>query len=287
MTTVTRLLPDHRFGLGEGPVWDDQAQVLYFVDIAARRVHRLNPGSSAHDHWTFDEKISCLGLTTGKGILVAGQSGLWRLDPETGARALRFAVPAMPATMRPNDGKVAPDGSFWVGTMTDSDTRGPDGYLMRIAPDGGVRVLLTGLTTPNGMGWSPDGRQFYLAETRARRVDRFDVAADGTLSNPRAFLTLAPDEGRPDGACFDAEGHYWCAGIDAGRVNRATPDGRVLSHIDLPTPMVTMPCFGGADLKTVFVTSLIRNGDESATAGGLYAFQSPVAGRPAARFPLD
>lgn len=287
MTDVTRLLPDRRFGLGEGPVWDEREQLLYFVDIAARALHRLNPATGEHVEWAFDEKISCLGLTTGAAVLVSGQSGLWLLDPVSGDRALRFPIPAMPADMRTNDGKIGPDGAFWVGTMTDSDTRGPDGYLMRIAPDGRVQVVLRGLTTPNGMGWSADGRQFFYAETRDRAVDLFDVAADGALSNRRRFATLAPDQGRPDGAAMDAEGHYWVAGIDAGRVNRLSPEGRVVMHVDLPTPMVTMPCFGGPDLRTVFVTSLIRKGDESLAAGGLYAFRAPCAGRPAQRFPIS
>ncbi|THD83599.1 SMP-30/gluconolactonase/LRE family protein [Aliigemmobacter aestuarii] len=286
MTRITRLLPDTRFGLGEGPVWDDRAQVLYFVDIAARALHRLDPETGAHTSWAFDEKISCLGLTEGDGILVSGQSGLWLLNPADGSRALRFPIPALPADMRTNDGKVGPDGCFWVGTMTDSDTRGPDGFLMRIAPDGEVRVVLKGLTTPNGLGWSADGARLYYAETRDRTVDLFDVGVDGALSNRRRFADIPADCGRPDGAAFDAEGHYWVAGIDAGRVNRIAPHGRIASHVDLPTPMVTMPCFGGPDLRTVFVTSLIRKGADDPQAGGLFSFRAPVAGRLPHRFKI-
>lgn len=286
MTQITHLLPDRRFGLGEGPLWDDRTGHLYFVDIADRRVHRLDPESGAHRDWGFEEKISCLGLTESGGLLVSGQSGIWLMDTETGDRTLRFAIPALPDTMRTNDGKVGPDGAFWVGTMTDSDTRGPDGFVLRIAPDGTVQRLLEGLTTPNGMGWAKGGRRFLYAETRDRRVDQFDVGPDGALSNRRPFATFPAEHGRPDGASIDSAGQYWVAGIDKGRVNCLAPDGQMVGHVDLPTPMVTMPCFGGADLKTMFVTTLIRAGDTQPEAGGLYAFRVETPGLPAPRMPI-
>jgi sugar lactone lactonase YvrE len=277
VTDPIRLLADQTFALGESPVWDDRAQVLYWVDIKAATLHRLDPLEGTHDHWVWPEIISCCGLTETGQILVGGRSGLWVLDPATRRRELAFPIPKLPDDMRTNDGKVGPDGAFWISTMQDREDRGPLGEVMRIDRAGNVRVMVTELTTPNGMEWAPNGRIFHLADTRELWVDHWDCdPISGALENRRRFLTLT--EGKPDGAAMDVEGGYWIAGIYSGKIHTFSATGRQLRSVAVPADMVTMPCFGGADMKTVFVTSLTRNPGGNAADGGLFAVNVDVPG---------
>lgn len=291
-----RLFPDLGFVLGESPVWDDRSARLYCVDIEARRLYRLDPAGPQVESFDWPEKISCIGLTDpGPELLVAGVSGLWRFHPETGVRELWAAFPDLPTGQRPNDGKVGPDGAFWVGTMEDRNDRGPAGRLYRFDPDGGVQIMAEGLTTPNGLDWSPDGRQMYRAETRALEILQHDFdPATGTVSEPRPFVRLTPEQGKPDGAAVAADGSYWVCGIYAGRVWGFHPDGRPAGSLPVDAAMVTMPCFGGAALDQLYVTSLAQDGQASAGLFGGAAVvtgqpdhpATPLQGRPAWRFSL-
>ena len=99
----------------------------------------------------------------------------------------------------------------------------------------------------------------------AHTVFTFDFErAGGALSNRRVFVQFAPKVvgqdlsgygGRPDGAAVDCEGHYWVAMFEGARVLRIAPDGSVSREIALPVRCPTMPCFGGADLKTLYITT--------------------------------
>lgn len=279
MSNITHHLADLRFGLGEGPIWDDAQNVLFWVDIKAPALHRYDPVSKAHNEWQWPEVISCCGLTQSGGLVVGGRSGLWMFDPATGAKSLAFPIPELPADLRTNDGKVGPDGAFWISTMQDINDRGPVGVLMRIACDGDVRVMETGLTTANGLEWSVDGRTLYMADTRTLGIDCYDYNPETiSLTNRRRFITLGEGQGKPDGAATDVDGNYLIAGIYAGAVHSYTPAGKHLQTVTIPAEMVTMPCFGGADLKTVFVTSLMRPKDGVAGDGGLFSYQSDTAG---------
>ncbi len=272
-----RLLPDVTCALGEGPAWDDREGVLYWVDIKAPALHSLKPVTGDHKMWRWPEVISCCGLSEAGRVIVGGRSGLWVFDPKSGARSLARPIPALAEDCRTNDGKIGPDGAFWISTMQDRDDRAPVGVIMRIAPDGTVQTMLEGFTTANGLEWSPDGRTFYAADTRTLWVDCWDYDPDEIrLSNRRRFVKL--EQGKPDGAAVDREGRYWVAGIYSGSVHCYAPDGQLLKSVDIPAEMVTMPCFGGTDMKKMFVTSLSRGSSGLPEDGGLFAVSVDVAG---------
>lgn len=274
--TASRLVPDLEMSLGESPLWDDRAARLYWVDINAGWLWSSDAEGGALAQWDFGEKISALGLWGAGALLaVAGVSGLWRFDPATGEKALFAAFPDLPENQRPNDGKVGPDGAFWVGTMQDRDDRGPAGKLYRFRADGDVTIALEGLTTPNGIGWSPDGASMYLAETRARTIRRFAFdPTTGSLGAGAVFATLTDDEGKPDGALVAADGSYWVAGIYAGQLIGFAPDGSRIGRIEVGAEMVTMPCLGGVGLDQLYATSLAR-GD---APGAIWRVPAPRAG---------
>jgi sugar lactone lactonase YvrE len=146
--------------------------------------------------------------------------------------------------------------------------------------------ITDGLLTSNGLAFSPDGRTLYHSDTPRFVVWRWDYdPATGAAENRRAFVRIEPtadDRGRPDGAAVDAEGCYWSALYEGGRVHRYDPDGRLVAAYPLGARKVTMPAFGGPDLKTLFVTTAAD--DDGREGGDLYAMDVDVAGLPPVAF---
>lgn len=263
--------------LGESPVWDAERNRLWFIDSLRPALFCLNPDNRALVTYDMPAAIGSIGLTIDKKIIVALRTGVHIFDPATGE--FRFLAHPEPdsAINRLNDGKVGPDGCFWVGSMHEAKPREPTGALYRITPSGECTRIATGLTVSNGLAWSPDGKTLYHANSRPSAINAYDFEpASGAAQNPRLFA--APDEetGFPDGAAVDAEGVYWSAGVTAGQLNKFSPNGDLIGSIKTPMRAPTMPCFGGADMRTLFVTSLTSADD--GVAGTLVSCRVAVPG---------
>ncbi|HEY1132621.1 MAG TPA: SMP-30/gluconolactonase/LRE family protein [Roseateles sp.] len=252
-------LGPHRCLLGESPLWHPAEQALYAVDIPGRQVLRWREGAGEPEVWEQDAEPGCIAARASGGLLVARRDGLWALDTTTGAQRCIAPPPYDPARLRFNDGKVDPAGRLWVGSI--SDAREPEAALYRF--DGrAFASQVPGLTTSNGLAWSPDGRRVHWSDTKAHRiyVADFDTVT-GALLAPRVFAEFQPRTpgvaygGRPDGAAMDAEGCYWAAMFEGGCLLRIAPSGEVLERVELPVACPTMPTFGGADLRTLFITT--------------------------------
>ena len=255
-------LPVPASALGESPFWHPGEQRLYWVDIPGRRLNAFDPVSRQHDLWALDsEPGSCAPLLEG-GLLLAMRDGLWRFDPASGVRERLADPPYDPARQRFNDGKADPLGRFWVGTL--DDRREPLAALYRCESGRCVRVL-SGVTVSNGLGFSPDGRTLYWADTTSHAICAFDLdGRDGHIGRRRVLRQFVPRQagapaagygGRPDGAAVDAEGAYWVAMYEGRRLLRLSPAGELLRELPLPVTCPTMPCFGGPDLRTLYVTT--------------------------------
>ncbi|MEY2873934.1 MAG: hypothetical protein RLZZ373_1305 [Pseudomonadota bacterium] len=280
--------------LGESPMWHPQEQVLYWCDIPGRRLHRLDPATGAVRQWDFPvEPASCAPLLGG-GLLLAMRDGLWRFDPVAGARTLMAEPPYDPAKERFNDGKCDPQGRFWVGTIY--EPRDPPLAALYCWDQGALVRRADGITVSNGLAWSPDGQTMYWSDTKAHAVYGLDFEpTDGGLSGRRTFVEFPKREpgqsldtygGRPDGGAVDSEGCYWVAMFEGQRVLRLSPQGQVLREVRLPVRCPTMPCFGGPDLKTLYITTARekRPPDELAQqpmAGCVLALSVDVPGIPA------
>ncbi len=249
-----------RFSIGESPVWDAENDRLFWCAIDEGEIHALTIATGRREVWSFGAKVGSFGLCESGRLVVALTAEVILFDTATGARDAIAAIPHAHDAMRLNDGKVGPDGAFYVGSMDLRPIDQPMGRLYRVAPDGAVTVCVEGLRVSNGLAWSPDGRIMYHSDSRGPWVDRwaFDPAT-GALGARARFLDLDDKIGRPDGAACDMDGFYWSAGVSAGRLNRFAPDGRLSSSIALPTLRPTMPCFAGPDLRTLYVTSLTEN----------------------------
>jgi sugar lactone lactonase YvrE len=161
MQTAMRLLPERTFGLGEGPIWDDPSDPLYWVNIKALAQHWLEQ-YTAHTYCIWPEIISCFGLAQSGGVIVSGRSGVWTFTFLGGTRTLTHPIPILAQNIRADDGKLGPDGALWILTTPDRSNCSPIIVLVRIASDGDVRILLEGPTTPNSFEWSLDGETFCL-----------------------------------------------------------------------------------------------------------------------------
>jgi sugar lactone lactonase YvrE len=281
---VTVML-DRPLTLGEGPVWDEQEGVLWLVDVVEQLVLRLDPASRELQQFAMPAQIGSLGLATESRLVVALRNGVHLFDPRSGTLEFLVHPEPLPTTNRLNDGKVGPDGNFWVGSLDDNPVRQPVAALYRVTPKGAVTRVAEHLRCSNGLAWSPDGRTLYHADSRGPYVQAFDFdPTSGDATNPRRLLTLTEEQGLPDGAAVDVEGFYWSAGISAGVLNRISPAGEIVERIPLPVTAPTMPCFGGVDGRTLFVTSLATTRSGRSEAGTVIAFRVDVAGVPIGRF---
>jgi sugar lactone lactonase YvrE len=311
-------------GLGESPFWLPQEQRLYWVDIPGQRIGRVavqglqTQGPVAY--WPLAQEPGCIAPVQGGGLVMALRDGIYLARAWGGPLLQLAAAPYDTAKLRFNDGKCDAQGRFWAGSLYEPKDQALGALYMW---DGqGLNTMMGGekegekdvekggashgVVTANGLAWSPDCRTAYWADTAAHQVRAFDVdAATGQLSAGRVFHQMPPKPvgwvwgsemphtpqygGRPDGAAVDSEGCYWSAQYEGQRLLRLSPTGEVLAEVRTPVPCPTMPCFGGPDLKTLFITTSRqgRSTQELAQypgAGCVFATRVAVAGVPVNEF---
>jgi sugar lactone lactonase YvrE len=276
---------DVKAGLGESPVWSARDKALYWVDINAPSLNKFDPESGRNQVMPMPESIGSFALRKPAGFIVALRSGIWLAAPDGEIERRIVAAPYDPAHHRFNDGRCDAAGRFVVGSMNEKRDAA-SGTLVRIDADGRMTTLVTGFTISNGLGWSPDGRTMYHADTPARIVRAYDYdMVTGTPSNPRVFVQWQGETDRPDGCAVDSEGNYWSAFYRGGKVVKLSPSGETLAEYPHAARFPTMCAFGGADLRTLYVTSARQHCDAEERAklpqsGGIFAMRVDVPGLP-------
>lgn len=272
--------------LGEGPVWCPREGALYWVDIRAPAVRRLDEAGRVTT-WAMPEPVGSLALREAGGILVALKSALSVFEPATGAITKLADAPGHHDGLRFNDGKCDRQGRFWVGTMRAGEETA-DGFLYRLDERGCTKVL-DGIEIPNSLCWSPDGRTMYFSDSPKRVIWAFPYdPATGAIGERRVFAAL-PAPLVADGGTVDAEGYLWSANYNGWRVTRFAPDGTVDRVVPVPASNITSCAFGGPGLGTLYITSAYQGLDEAAraqqpAAGALFAIDVGVKGLPEARY---
>jgi L-arabinonolactonase len=272
--------------LGESPVWSEPEGRLYWIDIDGRAVHRSDPLTGLDETRSAPGRPGSLALTADPGrLLVAIEDRIAFLDWVDDRWDDWIALEPAGSGNRLNDGRTDPVGRFWVGSMFDPTSAGKtSGMLHRVEADGSSTVTRDGIGVSNGLAFSPDGRTMYFADTKRDTVWAYDYDVDtGEASGERVFLDFSTLPGRPDGACVDADGCYWIACVYGSAVLRVTPDGTIDRRVALPVPKPTMPAFGGADLSTLYITTIGGGGSHAVDpaypeAGGVFAVETDVRG---------
>lgn len=289
------ILAVHDFtnGVGESPLWDNG--ILRWVDITGRAVHALNDDGAVSSHAMPD--FPCfLALRRRGGAIVGLRNRLAYLDLETGGLCEFLEFEPDRPDNRCNEGGVDPAGRLWFGTMRNNLTPSGEakpitaatGALYRLDPGGTCNRMLDGIGLSNTLAWSPDCTTMYFGDTLQNRIRRYRLDPDGGIESSADFHGTPP-EGRCDGSALDADGYLWNARFGAGCLIRFAPDGTVDARIQLPVSNPTSCCFGGPDLRTLYVTSArfgLTDAEIAANPheGSLVVLATGVGGKPASRF---
>ena len=299
-------LDDSSCQLGESPFWHPGEQALYWLDITARTVLRTRGegGATRVERWPLPSEPGCMAPARSGGLVLALRDGIYRAREWGGELQLLVRADHDTRTMRFNDGKCDAQGRFWAGTINEAKDRANAALFCLDARDarGGRAPVFTQManeaTTANGLAFSTDARTLYWADTASHTVRAWDWdAAANTLSSERTFARFeakptgwtpesgVPYDGRPDGATLSADGHYWVAMFEGAQVLRLDPTGACVDTLALPAQCPTMPCFGGADLRTLLVTSAAKGRSDAERArlphsGSVFHTRVATAGLP-------
>jgi L-arabinonolactonase len=290
VSAVARLAFDAGNTLGEGVLWCDRTQSVYWTDIHRSTLWRLHPADGTVQQWTLPERLASFALCEAEHrLLLALASRLAFFDLSDGSLETLHEIEPGLAT-RANDGACDRQGRFVFGTLHEpaSGSKQPVGGFYRLNADLSLeRLALPGVAISNSIAFSPAGDIMYFCDSPTRRIHCCDYG--DTLGSPRVFVDLGDVAGEPDGSTVDAEGALWNAQWGLGRVVRYLADGREDRIVRVPARQPTRPAFGGTDLEMLYITSA-RGGLSEAElsaepqSGALFAFPSGVRGLVEPRF---
>ncbi|WP_249171853.1 SMP-30/gluconolactonase/LRE family protein [Erythrobacter sp. JK5] len=272
-----------RAKLGEGIVWDSRRQVAWFVDIKQNRLWHYDPETGSNAFAVAPQPIGW-ALPSQTGPLLCGlKDGLYLYDPEAQSFAKLASVPGEPATNRLNDACTDPWGRVWFGSMDDAETDASGRFYVfdrgEIRPAGPAGIAIT-----NGPAANAQGDRIYFTDTLSKRIMVAPLTREGAgEAQPFANTAEHFPDAFPDGPVVDAEDHVWTGLYLGSHVARYSPDGALVDRIEMPARDITKMGFGGADLRTAFVTTATKNMggadmERHPMAGSLFAFAAPVAG---------
>ena len=258
---------DHRFELGENPIWDDRRGVLFWTDIDAGELWRYDPKSDQAERIYRGPKVGGFTLQDNGSLLLFRVDDLAIFDPDS------LVIPSVvaefddPLAERFNDVIGLPDGSAYAGTIA---AEPGSGGLYHVGLDGAVECLFRGTDVSNGMAVLDAGHGMLWTDSTAGLIVRFTRDPEtNRLSDRTTLYHATPNEGVPDGLARDHRGRIWSARWDGGCVAIHAPDGSMIGRVEVPTPRVTSVAFGGDDLATLYIT---------ASQGPVYALDPEVRG---------
>ena len=240
--------------LGEGPVWVERDQALWFVDIKKQQIHRYDPANSERRSWDSPEQVGFILPAEGGGFDAGLQTGLYRFDDESGGFELIVEVEPELPNNRLNDGVTDPAGRLWFGTM-DNGEKAKSGAFYCFQEGRLTRTQLDGIPITNGPAVSPDGKLLYYVDTLKGTIDVADIRDDGSLADPRSFVRIERQDGHPDGPTIDSNGYVWISLYAGWEARRYAPTGELVESVRFPVANITKIAFGGECLRTAFATT--------------------------------
>jgi len=264
--------------LGEGPCWSPEEGRLYWFDIKGKRLAWYEPKTENRGAFDLPMRASAAAPRTQGGLIMATEKGLAICYPDK--ETIELVRPyEMPPGFRTNDGKIDLEGNFWWSIMDDNHGE-QVGSVFRTRPDFETERMLTGIHIPNTISVSHDGKTLYMADSRLQTLFAHQMA---DLSKAVMFAHTAGAPASPDGSAVDAKGYLWNAQWGGWRVVRYNLKGEIDLIVPMPVQQPSSCAFGGADLKTLFVTSAwdelplgVRT--QQPLAGALFAVDTGVKG---------
>lgn len=282
-----RCVADVRAVLGEGPVWVEREQAIYWLDIKGRKILRLLETGEL-TQWETPLRVGSIAPRLGGGFIAGTEEGFAEIDLDDG----RFQVFHNPEGHLPgnrfNDGKTDRLGRFWAGTMDDKETQAV-GSLYRLDADRSCHRIDEGYRVTNGPAFDPSGTLMYHNDSARRVIYAFELSVDGEPGERRILARFGEGDGYPDGMTVDSQGCLWVAFWDGWCIRRLSPGGEVMETLDLPVQRPTSCAFGGPELDRLYVTSATIGLDKDALemqpcAGGLFLLEAGARGVPQVPF---
>jgi D-xylonolactonase len=245
------------YGLIEGPVWD-RARGLVFSDVLNGGVYCLDRSGRVGVVVEHRRGIGGIALSEDGGLIVSGRNIAYK-GPAAPDTVVLLDRDQQLGIVGFNDLTTDVRGRIYVGSLCSSpfdpsQQRSPTpGWLHVIDIDGSSRRIADGVLLSNGLGFSPDGARLYHSDSRANIVGVYDVRSDGSVG-PRRMLARV-EEGIPDGLAVSEDGAVWVAAARGSAVVVFEPDGRERERIRCPLPVVTSVCFGGDDLRDLYIVT--------------------------------
>lgn len=264
---------------GEGPVWAGDR--LIYVDIEGHLIRSFHPQTGNEESWEVGERIGFIIPTQQEDQWIAGgDSGIFYFNPKTSEKTpIVNPEGNVNGDNRFNDGKCDPTGRLWAGTISTVKKEG-DAALYSMNANHQLDLRFPNVTNSNGLAWSEEKSKMYYIDTPSKKIRVFDIDFEtGEISNEAVAFSTEDFEGSPDGMTIDSEGQLWVAFCHGGVVRCFDPEsGDILDWIEFPTVEVTSCTFGGADLKTLYVTSGNNAKLDEAAGGRLFAVKTEVTG---------
>jgi sugar lactone lactonase YvrE len=278
------LVVDAKAVLGEGPSWDEEKQLLYWVDIPSQIVHIYNPASNTHKTINTGQYVSTIVPRNSGGLILAMHHGFYALDTDTELLTHLTDPESDKPSNRFNDGKCDPDGRLWAGTMAIDESL-HKGALYCLEKDLSVKKVLDGVSISNGTAWDKENKTMYYIDTPTKQVVAFDFDINiGSISNKRVIINIPEGEGFPDGMNIDQEGMLWIAHWEGAQISRWNPEiGEKIDSISVPATRVTSCVFGGEYLDELYITTARVGMSEEEIqkyphAGGIFKVKPGVKG---------
>lgn len=270
--------------LGEGPVWVERDDALWFVDIKKRQVHRYEPATHAKASWSAPQQVGFIVPAEGGGFVAGLQTGLYRFEPATGHFELIVEVEPDLPNNRLNDGVVDPAGRLWFGTM-DNGEKAKTGAFYCYQEGQLTRTNLEGIAITNGPAISPDGKLLYAVDTLKGTIAIAEIRDDGSLGDTRPFVHIDPKHGHPDGPTIDSNGYLWISLYAGWEARRYAPSGELVERVRFPVANITKLAFAGERLRTAYATTARQllsadQIDQQPLIGSLFEFHVTVPGLP-------
>jgi D-xylono/L-arabinono-1,4-lactonase len=272
------LISNEHCETGENPLWDHTRRSLYWTDIPAGKVFRYDFDTGTHANIYRGAPVGGFTMQADGSLLLFRVNDVVALLPDQRERERALFAFDDPGAERFNDVIADPEGRVFAGTRGHTKE---SGGLFRIDRDGTITNLIKGTRTANGMGFSPDLRTLYWTDSTAKRIYRFDYdRATGGISNQTLFYQATPTEGTPDGLAVDTQGNVWSAHWDGWQVFKHAPSGKVLERFTFPVAKISSVCFGGDDLRTLFVTTAGGRSGANTADGAVFQLDVDAQGVP-------